>query len=673
MSAEWILSSCAMISLVVLIRHIFRRKMQPHVRYALWLVVVLRLLIPVSFSETAVSILNLLPEWAETETGQEESQAEGSLDQAVTAGSEIDSEIMDNPSDGENIKAELPVFKESSLANKGKLDTGRILRLVWLLGVVFWGLVLLVVNLDYARHLRRSRKRIDGASLPEHQKVPVYTTELIDTPCLVGFFHPAIYVTEDVAKDEQAFAFVLCHENVHYRHLDHWWVLVRNLCLCLHWHNPLVWLAARLSRQDGELACDEKVLQILGGGIRVDYGRILLELSTAKFSGMGGWRLSATMGGSKRQLSERLQMIINTPGKAMGIKLLVLILMVLVLAVAFTGRDRKSFAAEEQQEESKRQEESDVQTEAADFSQTLVHEEETYLPVGNDQNLVIDLNFDGWDDLCLPVQHKGGEDVPYSCMIWDQEKHRYEKSVILYNVETDEENEWIISRVKEAEGRYSTIYCRYDENNQLHMIRYVEEDLSPDAVFEKLDLTYVEDDSIYLLPAIIDETELYRTLLVMAKQSLTELYQWTGEKVGTACFQVTDMGSVYFGVTPEDIEHSRTFLDRSFGVDTMYNLSNYEKSISSIRVVSGRSVWYSPILWRVFPPELDEMEDGEIIVWYFESSPFVKGSKVKSVEKRYEDMWTIQTEEGAWYEVVYDVQLREVNSIYGPYPEYPIH
>lgn len=346
---------------------------------------------------------------------------------------------------------------------------------------------------------------------------------------------------------------------------------------------------------------------------------------------------------------------------------LVLILMMPVLAVAFTGRDRKSFAAEEQQEES------DVQTEAADFSQMLVHEEETYLSVGNDQNLVIDLNFDGWDDLCLPIQHKGGEDVPYSCMIWDQEKHRYEKSVVLYNIETDKENEWIISRAKEAEGRYSTIYCRYDENNQLHMIRCVEEDLSPDAVFEKLDLTYVDNDSIYSLLAIIDETELYRTLLAMAKQSLTELYQWTGEKVDTACFQVTDMGSVYFGVTPEDIEHSRTFFDRSFGVDTMYNLSNYEKSISSIRVVSGRSVWYSPVLWRVFPPELDEMTDEEIIVWYFENSPFTRESKVKSVEKRYEDMWTIQTKEGAWYEVVYDVQLREVNSIYGPYPEYPIH
>ena len=52
----------------------------------------------------------------------------------------------------------------------------------------------------------------------------------------------------------------------------------------------------------------------------------------------------------------------------------------------------------------------------------------------------------------------------------------------------------------------------------------------------------------YALPAIADGRELHATLIAMAKQALTELYRWTGAKVDAACFQVTDMGGVAFGM-----------------------------------------------------------------------------------------------------------------------------
>ena len=63
--------------------------------------------------------------------------------------------------------------------------------------------------------------------------------------------------------------YILAHENTHYRHGDNLWVVVRAACVCLHWYNPLVWLAACLSRQDGELACDERALEILGEEERI--------------------------------------------------------------------------------------------------------------------------------------------------------------------------------------------------------------------------------------------------------------------------------------------------------------------------------------------------------------------------------------------------------------------
>ena len=76
---EWVISSCVMILLVILIRFIFRKKMQPCIRYALWLAVALRLLLPFSFFSTAVSVLNFVPKQTESETDRENGQGENRL------------------------------------------------------------------------------------------------------------------------------------------------------------------------------------------------------------------------------------------------------------------------------------------------------------------------------------------------------------------------------------------------------------------------------------------------------------------------------------------------------------------------------------------------------------------------------------------------------------------
>lgn len=703
MTVEWMLSSGVLILLMLSVRFLFRKKLPPCLRYALWLVVALRLLLPVSISETEISILNLLPEqdmikeMQENGSGQavyeaadspETAQAEpGDLETRAQA--EAGTQSMTTVSEAEDRSAENSVVIKAVEAS----DIGSIFRLIWLLGAGVCGSIFLVVNLDYGRRLRRSRRRIDSESLPVLSEVPVYETQIIKNPCLFGLFAPTVYVTEEVVKDEKEFFFVLCHENTHYRQHDPWWAFIRIICVCLHWFDPLVWLAARLSRQDGEMACDERTLRMIGDKARIDYGRTLLTLSAEKGSHLNGWRISTTMSGSGRQMKERLRMIVSTPGRTVGIRIFMMCVVIFLSAVTFTG---KSMARESQYSEpvfidnvsgiSKTVE--PIENKNSDS----IPEEATYrevLPVAMSEReyelwregyttdggklLETDLNFDGRNDLCLGKQYADDVNTPYYCMLWNPENEQYEYSVTLYDVEVDAQAQWISERKQEGEDLYSVTYYRYDEANQLHMVRYREENSSSDALFAQLDLTYVEDDSIYTLPAIVDGTDFHRTLLSMARQALTELYQWTGEKVDTACFQVSNMGSVYFGVTPEDIIHSRTFYDRSFGTDTAYNLSNYDKSISSMYIASGRSVWYSPVLWRSFPEKMEQMSDEEIITWYLERVPLVADCNVKSIVKRYEDMWTVETEEGVWFEVSYDVKLKEIGMVFGPYPDYPEH
>lgn len=746
MSVEWLVSSSGLILLVLLVRSLFKKKIPACLRYALWLVVALRLLLSISISGTVVSILNLLPqqdmlrEGNSSQAGQIIYEHSGELDDVVA---EFDMTPVVSEDFIIEKKAEVQDKEAGNVkglfANGNKINISMILRLGYLLGVGICCGIFLAVNLDYGRKLRRSRRKIEQESLPVMSVIPVYESQMIQTPCLFGLFAPAIYVTEDTIGEEKTFRFVLCHENTHYRQHDHWWALVRILCLCVHWFNPLVWVAARLSRQDGEVACDEKALKMLGDKARVDYGKTLLELSAEKGSYLNGWRISTTMSGSARQMKERLWMIVNAPGRKIWTQALVMILVLLLSVVTFTGKSRaqesEELYAESEELYAESEEGADGDTEEKaeiefyrekvpvslggkeyelwceghtteygsyaidainlidperpdEYVDTIVPEEisRSYWNTPEDQEapgvesmrrdgciLTADLNFDGWNDLCFQGWCTNAN-IPYYCMLWNPERNQYEYSAKICNVEVDEEEQWIVEGTRDGGGQYSVTYYRYDEYNQLHMVKYTEENLSPDALFEQFDLTYVEDeDSIYVLPAIVNESEQHGTLVAMAKQALKELYQWTGEKVDTACFQVTNMGSVYFSLTPEDMKRSRTFYDRSFGTDTAYNLSNYDKSISSMYITSGRSVWYSPVFWHILPKGIDEMTDEEIIIWYMEQVPLVNDCKVKSVEKRYEDMWTIETQSGVWFEVVYDVNLKEITMVTGPYPDYPVH
>lgn len=107
---------------------------------------------------------------------------------------------------------------------------------------------------------------------------PVYVVPGLSSPCLFGLRRPNIYLSPEVAQDETSLRHALAHEYTHFRHRDHIWSALRCLVLVLHWYNPLVWAAAYLSRQDGELACDEGAIRRLGEDERIPYGRTLVSL-----------------------------------------------------------------------------------------------------------------------------------------------------------------------------------------------------------------------------------------------------------------------------------------------------------------------------------------------------------------------------------------------------------
>lgn len=338
---QWIVSSSVLILVVIALRYVLRGKLSLRMQYALWLLVLVRLLVPVSFGASDLSVMNAVPERAPTV-------------QQGTYKQDIVGERNDAPANAGTVGVPAQSMSEAAPPNLvqnvttatvtaptvEKTDWARIAKTVWLAGAAALGLVFLAVNLRFGKKLRRSRERVEETDAC----LPVYESGETDTPCLFGVAKPSIYVTPDTRTEAETLRYALAHEQTHYRHGDNLWAVLRGVCLALHWYNPLVWWAAELSRRDAELACDEATIRRIGESERAAYGRTLIRMTCEKRPAL---LVTATMmTDSGKGLKERISLLVKKPKTAAYTAVAVLLIAGLSVACTFTGGRENAELAE---------------------------------------------------------------------------------------------------------------------------------------------------------------------------------------------------------------------------------------------------------------------------------------------------------------------------------------
>ena len=129
----------------------------------------------------------------------------------------------------------------------------------------------------------RLRRRLVGAVL---LRDTIWLADRIAAPFVIGVIRPRIYLPSTLSVGEQGY--ILMHEQTHIRRKDYLIKPLAFLALCLHWFNPLVWLAFFLAVRDMEMSCDESVLRQMGEDIRCEYSTSLLNLTVGRQSLFGG-------------------------------------------------------------------------------------------------------------------------------------------------------------------------------------------------------------------------------------------------------------------------------------------------------------------------------------------------------------------------------------------------
>ena len=332
---EWIITSSLLILIVLLVRRIFRGKLSLRLQYALWLVVLVRLLIPGTVAQTGLSVLNYLPR-TEVEVSQGTVTAPAPIDgggvQTQPAEPAGDGEAdpiqpaapAEPPGEGEPIQTPSP---------PEPIPWQGVLTAVWLAGAAAVAAALVISNLRFYLRLRRVRRAHPIPGLA----VPVYVARGLPSPCLYGFPRPAVYLTPAAAEDPAVLGHVLSHELTHRRHGDHVWAVLRGAALALHWYNPLVWLSAALSKRDGELACDEGALRNADDPTRAAYGRALIRLVTTRPALTDLLCCATTMTAGKSGLKERITMIARRPRTLLTAFAAAAFLVGLAVGCTFTG------------------------------------------------------------------------------------------------------------------------------------------------------------------------------------------------------------------------------------------------------------------------------------------------------------------------------------------------
>lgn len=286
----WISLTCSAVLVPLLVgKGWLRQHVRAKALYVVWLILALRLVIPVDLS---------LPE------------------PAVTVEAPSYQVALPARTPSANLPAGAQIEEPSAVAGQTAPEAASAVRTIpvtallsalWLFGVLAAALVQGGGYLLARRRLLRDarpdleaeeRAGQTAASLGLKRTVPVRRSRQVRTPMVLGLIRPVLLLPEGQAVDEV----VLCHELTHLKRMDLAYKALLVAACWLHWFNPLVWWMSRAASENLELCCDDDVAAGRDAAFRRKYGELLLSTAEEK----PGPTLSSRFGGSKQAMRDRL-------------------------------------------------------------------------------------------------------------------------------------------------------------------------------------------------------------------------------------------------------------------------------------------------------------------------------------------------------------------------------
>ena len=273
---------------LLLLKRLFEDKLSPRWQYAIWVILALRMIVPVNMHRQFFLPLPIIMETLKT-----------TVEQTLSS-------VYITPFEPITIKHTVPIILDSP---NSITDWLFILYVIGVIVSLFWCIV------SYVR-LRFLLRKGTTPSQSLQQKLQFICEEYNLKPCraivieglssafVCGMIRPVLVIPANKEIDEK----ILLHELLHVKYFDSlqnvFWCMLR----CLHWCNPFLYVIIRRIENDMESLCDQRVLERLKGEERRVYGTILLAMANDTYARAIG-TTSISNGG--KNISRRITAIVR--------------------------------------------------------------------------------------------------------------------------------------------------------------------------------------------------------------------------------------------------------------------------------------------------------------------------------------------------------------------------
>lgn len=321
---------------IVLVRLLFRRVLSPKAKYYLWLLLALRLLLPV-LPQSNLSIQNILPQ---------RTAAVSVLPAASPAAPAAPIPDTVPAAQAPIQEPDVPAVSIAPAPVSKPLSLSTVLLWVYALGVGITACVYLVLYVRTARMLKRLPDCNDAETLGVWNSL----RSRLSLPARIrlkrgsqgmsgGLIHPTIVLPLEITGTDAAP--ILLHEAQHIAAHDLWIMTLYRLLRCVYWFNPVVWLCFCQAFFDSEGACDQRVLEsgLVSGK---DYAQALYRESL--LSSQNGLYIRTAFGG-KHTIRRRIAQIARFHGKRRWMLPLALVLVLTISACTLTAQQGSDSSA----------------------------------------------------------------------------------------------------------------------------------------------------------------------------------------------------------------------------------------------------------------------------------------------------------------------------------------
>lgn len=334
--------SGVLLIVILVLKRIFRKQLSASLHYLVWLLLVARLLMPVTIdSGLTLFVLPEEPVEAVQNVAADEQTAPDIRDNGgVTAfAAQPEVVINDTPAYSGGAAAASPAAARISV------DWAAVAIFAWALGMVVYFFFLAWLHVRFGRILRRGTGMTPGwvtemteacqQELGIRRRIRVCVQDSLNSPALTLSLRPRLLLPQSMMDNMSRgqVALGIRHELTHYKRKDHLMSLLLLILRGVYWFNPIVWITQRMMLSDMEAACDARATLGLEKRQRNLYVSTIIDLGCDRYAhcalGMGA-------GNGKKQMERRIRGMFQKRKSGHAARLTAALLVPLLLVACFT-------------------------------------------------------------------------------------------------------------------------------------------------------------------------------------------------------------------------------------------------------------------------------------------------------------------------------------------------